>query len=79
MGKLKLIVVWPTMHAYCFYIQLRQLQIGKTDYSQVDDVEIRGGFFKMFPDTWSDSNWKINATVRPALVSTIVNVCTARS
>ncbi len=57
--------------------QLRQLQIGKIDCSH--DVEIRGGFFKMLPDTWSDSNWEIKATVRPALVSTIVNVCTIMS
>ena len=64
-------------YAHCFYIQLlRQLpkkQFGK-NYSQADDVEIRGGFFKTFPDTWSDSNWAIDTTVRPALVSTKVTM-----
>ncbi len=68
------------MHAYCLYIQLlRQLpkeHNGKTDYSQVvGNVEIRGRSFKMLPDTWSNSNWEINATVTPALVSIYNSQC----
>ena len=50
--------------------QLAEKLFGRNvDLYHVDCVRIRGGFFEMCPNTWSDSNWAIDATVSPALVS----------